>query len=848
MLRLPNIHVDRVSFWLGFLAASLFWWAFSYLRPLIPVFLARMRKTASSLNVRNLAGAEDHLRHEVLLHAQQSHLASHLFSLDEVLVSPRLIVPPFYPTPGTEAPSTSIAADTLPYLPEWPELTSAFAIPTISPLEALQYGSHLAIIGQPGAGKSVVLACLASQLARSEHIDGTEENLQSILPLYLHIDDLNLQQVTENDPFQPVLKAVTGQVNLMYQAQVRRFLQISVRDNQRKMVLLLDGLDELPQGELDNVSSYLRNLTEKMPRLQIVTTLSPDFTGDLFHMGFNPLSIACWRDEQVQEFFNRFANLWTQQLLPEIKRSFPTDEVDPLLIQSWLGADRTYETPLQLTLKIWAALAGDLNGLDFLQLVESYLLRFLPSETLLTDLSTAAHNCILQQRQWVDLDDIESILSARQPPADKAEDSSVPSHDETTGINQLQKKGKEMIVSQGEQIISALISGGILVQQQNRRLRFSSPIFTGYLASLQTTPEEAQSLLERLNWTTARQTLRFLAACTPSAPWITDLISSAEPPLFQNWFSAVRWLADTPPNSDLRIHLRDTFARQIQNDNLCLSVLARFAAAFVTSREAAAPRLFRGLLSSGSEKQRRIGALGAGALGSPSLLPDLLNLLIDPSLDVQNTACLAIGALPGDMPRNALIDILSHADENLRQIAAEVFVTHDDVGRDAVVKALTSSDLLTRRAAVLSLFQVRGEWARGFLDKIAIEDSQWVVRNAAAQGLEEIKKLPAPGLSPLPIESESPWLLAYAGKLGLGIRPGEPATDVLLNALKLGEADQQLASLSYLSREAVEGVVGVFYNILYSNQVHLHDPIFLALWQIAATGYKMPSPMKYGLG
>ena len=52
MLRLPNIHVDRVSFWLGFLAASLFWWAFSHLRPLLPVFMARIRKTASSLNVR----------------------------------------------------------------------------------------------------------------------------------------------------------------------------------------------------------------------------------------------------------------------------------------------------------------------------------------------------------------------------------------------------------------------------------------------------------------------------------------------------------------------------------------------------------------------------------------------------------------------------------------------------------------------------------------------------------------------------------------------------------------------------------------------------------------------------
>ena len=234
--------------------------------------------------------------------------------MDEVLISPRLIVPPFYPTPGSGATSTSIAAETLPYLPEWPELTSAFAIPTINPLQALQYGSHLAIIGQPGAGKSVVLACLASQLARSElsdQVDGVEEDLSSPLPLYLHIADLNLQQVTENDPFQPVLKAVTAQVNLVYQAQVRRFLQISVRDNERKIVLLLDGLDELPQAELDKVSSYLFALTKKLPRLQIVTTLSPDFTGDLLHMGFFPLSIACWRDEQVQEFTHRFTDLWT---------------------------------------------------------------------------------------------------------------------------------------------------------------------------------------------------------------------------------------------------------------------------------------------------------------------------------------------------------------------------------------------------------------------------------------------------------------------------------------------------------------------------------------------------------
>ena len=93
------------------------------------------------------------------------HLASSLFSLDDILQEPRLIAPPARVEPGVVGIQEDIISQTLPYIPAWPELAAIYRAPTIGVAEALEGGSNIVIVGAAGMGKTVALAHLASMAA-----------------------------------------------------------------------------------------------------------------------------------------------------------------------------------------------------------------------------------------------------------------------------------------------------------------------------------------------------------------------------------------------------------------------------------------------------------------------------------------------------------------------------------------------------------------------------------------------------------------------------------------------------------------------------------------------------------
>jgi HEAT repeat protein len=84
--------------------------------------------------------------------------------------------------------------------------------------------------------------------------------------------------------------------------------------------------------------------------------------------------------------------------------------------------------------------------------------------------------------------------------------------------------------------------------------------------------------------------------------------------------------------------------------------------------------------------------------------------------------------------------------------------------------------------------------------------------------------------------------------MGLGILPGQPATEVLLAVLKSGSVEEQIAALHYLRDQPDEGVVGAIYNLLYGNVDDVREPALHALWWMAISGAKLPSPTQFGLG
>jgi len=155
---------------------------------------------------------------------------------------------------------------------------------------------------------------------------------------------------------------------------------------------------------------------------------------------------------------------------------------------------------------------------------------------------------------------------------------------------------------------------------------------------------------------------------------------------------------------------------------------------------------------------------------------------------------------------------------------------------------------MVRRAAAYGLGRINEPWAVEMLNNLQLLDDQWIVKNAATEVIEERQK-PDPHVPRrLPLPSESPWLIAFAGKQGMGILPDKPPTDVLLMALKSGEEDERLASLSYLRLLPNEGVFGALYQAMYGGNPTLRESVYQTLSEMAARGVTLPDPAQYGVG
>jgi hypothetical protein len=90
--------------------------------------------------------------------------------------------------------------------------------------------------------------------------------------------------------------------------------------------------------------------------------------------------------------------------------------------------------------------------------------------------------------------------------------------------------------------------------------------------------------------------------------------------------------------------------------------------------------------------------------------------------------------------------------------------------------------------------------------------------------------------------------MAFAGKQGIGISPNQPATNLLLMALRNGSEEERLSSLVYLRQVPTEIVLGELYHILYSGDTTLREAIFQILWELAASGIALPDPHQFGVG
>jgi HEAT repeat protein len=258
--------------------------------------------------------------------------------------------------------------------------------------------------------------------------------------------------------------------------------------------------------------------------------------------------------------------------------------------------------------------------------------------------------------------------------------------------------------------------------------------------------------------------------------------------------------------------------------------------------------LLRQLLDNPSNSVRLSAILGVGLARDQKSIDNLIKRMTSGFPVEGQVAAIALVLLGTRPALDAVASMLLHGSDEMRRAAAEALALEPDEGHLALKEAVVMEDVHLRRAAVYGLGRLDQPWANEILEKLQLEDKEWVVRSAAAEALEQKK---ANGLSipkPLPPLWEAAWMIEFAAKQGMGITPGKPAQNLLMQALKSGEVEHKLAAMETLRVKPDAGAVPTLYGIFYGPQGELQDAACETIWNFAAAGIELPPPARFGLG
>jgi HEAT repeat protein len=864
---MPRFRFDAISFFIGMAVATVLWWVIFLARPMLEQLLETNRARLKERALQASSGLEETHRKIVFKQTQGMHLAASLFSLDEIVEPTRLLAPPALNDPQGTVRRLDVVEQAIPYLPGYPEVGAIYGAKTLTIPEALSGGMNLIITGQPGTGKTSALAHLAAQIVnRAPEV----RSLHTSIPFLVHVADLGLPLTNPQkaeDFLAPIADKLAQAAGVFDAPRIPGFVQLVFSSG--RALLLLDGVDELPQTGIQEVVSFLRVILRQYPTTRVVTTGSPDYVDGLLSLGFTPMAIMPWSAEQQSKFLKKWSALWQKYVLPEAWAQMGEAALDPLLLERWLATDNFGLTPLELTLKIWGAFAGDTRGPRPVDALEAHLRRLTPvnapfealyalgAQTSLNELAVFDNR---RARDWTKA--FEKAAPAETVASDAAAlTAEVPPFEAETGAGEsapalveIKKDPKKPAEAPAQAVSSGLVSemvlSGLLAAHGGSRVRFAHPIYQGYLAGkgLAGSPNAAAPLLKQAIWSGQTNTLRYLAAYGDATLFVRELLTLEDPVLMRPKFAAARLLRDAPRTAAWRGAVMAALVQVLQTEDNPLGLRGQAMAAFALSGDPSREALFRQLLGAPSNDLRRLAALGAGMTRDSKAVEPLVNVIASSQGVAQQAACLALVNIGTNPALEAVATALLQGDEQLRVTAAEALANHPTEGREALREGIASKDIVLRRAIVFGLARVTELWATQLLEQVQVQDEQWAVRNVAVEVLEGRQQPNRHIPQRLTPPSETPWLIEFAGKYGMGIIPGQPATDIFLLALKDENPEYRQAALNYLRYSPTEGVLAALYPHLFGTDPELKEGIYQILSEMALGGVRLPPPQQFGLG
>ena len=855
------MRFDPISFILGLLTAtglSLILWR-------VRRRLADIQETAETQieGTRQFIGRSADKRYvqDLRRYLEHRHMAGTLFSLSDVLLEPRLIAAPGPLLPESDDMLIENIFDLVPIFHDLPESYAPYNVDSMA-LDDLGAGErHVAVLGIKGMGKSTALTTLAlmalgsvsfenlasmSEQAIQEEEEGLSDDqrkqraqerariqqqalekvhdarekfreqigraadqtrlpalqITDLLPVLVHLSDLEFDVMAYGkdetlDPAEPLIRAVQREVTSVT-AQVVGSVIYPALESGRALVLL-DGYDELSPDVRETYFFWLRQLLSTYSQNMIVIAGPVEGYESLTTLGFTPSYLRAWRKEDYDLLAKRWGKAWTTSQNVDL----PDDTV-----MRQMSVDNQGRTILDVTLKIWTALAGDVQLTGRPGWYEALASRQLSRDDFRAALPEVAV-ILLEAGQPLE-------LAALQEPLE-------------TALAELASASNQKALK-AEDVLAVLIKDGLLVGYGNSRYTFAHPFLTSYLASetlVRAGSERATEVALDAAWQDA---LAFAASQINMTPAFYRKLSGALDLLYSSLFELVRWLPDAPLDAPWRGDLFKRLAAALIAPEQYPLVRARAMAAAIASRDRkSALFILRQAIRVPDGYIRRLACIGMGAQGDPDAIKDLVAMMADSNREVQLAAGLALGVIGNNEALDVMAQGLLQGVPELRRAIAETLAAIPGEGHQFLREGIRDADIEVRRASVYGLSRIKEPWALAALYRAMLEDEQWYVRTAAEDAFMAVRSPDREGPRAHPEADTLAWLINWAAGRGVGVPTGANARQVLVQMLQEGQPAQQTLAARTLGRLGHVAAIKPLYGALRDRSPEVRGAAYEAL-------------------
>ena len=159
-------------------------------------------------------------------------------------------------------------------------------------LKAVERYAKLMVLGKPGAGKTTFLQYLAVRC--------NQGHFQShLVPIFIPLKNFAEDAVDEGN------FNLLNYINQEFDRSGIAEQEVETLLNQGRVIILLDGLDEVPEATSDEVIKHIRKLSDKYYKIQLVITCRIA-AQDYRFRGFTEVEIADFKPAQIESFVKKW--------------------------------------------------------------------------------------------------------------------------------------------------------------------------------------------------------------------------------------------------------------------------------------------------------------------------------------------------------------------------------------------------------------------------------------------------------------------------------------------------------------------------------------------------------------